>query len=141
MCELFALSSDTPANVTFSLGAFGERGGRLGRHRDGWGIAFREGRDFRLIKEAAPAASSACLRFIQSNEIRSDIVMSHLRLASVPRETFDSATLRVALLPAQDGARHLSLIATQPVSADKSWTELPPGEVVVFQRGQRLSLT
>ena len=25
MCELFALSSDKPANVTFSLGVFGER--------------------------------------------------------------------------------------------------------------------
>jgi len=25
MCELFALSSDKPAKVTFSLGVFGER--------------------------------------------------------------------------------------------------------------------
>ncbi len=41
MCELFALSSDKPANVTFSLGVFGERGGRLGPHRDGWGITWR----------------------------------------------------------------------------------------------------
>lgn len=87
MCELFALSSDKPANVTFSLGVFGERGGRLGPQRDGWGIAFKEERDFRVIKEAAPAAASACLRFIESNEIRSEIVLSHLRLASVPRVT------------------------------------------------------
>jgi predicted glutamine amidotransferase len=84
VCELFALSGDKPANVTFSLGVFGERGGRLGLHRDGWGIAFKEERDFRVVKEAAPAAASACLRFIESNEIRSDIVLSHLRLASVP---------------------------------------------------------
>ena len=87
MCELFALSSDKPANVTFSLGVFGGRGGRFGPHKDGWGIAFKEERDFRVIKEAAPAAASACLRFIEANEIRSEIVLSHLRLASVPRVT------------------------------------------------------
>ena len=92
MCELFALSSDRPANVTFSLGVFGERGGRLGPHKDGWGIAFKEGRDFRLIKEAVPAAASACLRFIESHEFRSEIVMSHLRLISVLRNATDTNT-------------------------------------------------
>jgi glutamine amidotransferase len=82
MCELFAMSSSEPANVTFSLGVFGERGGRLGPHRDGWGLAFAERRDFRIVKEAEPAASSACMRFVESNEIRSTIVISHLRLAT-----------------------------------------------------------
>ena len=261
MCELFALSSDKPSNVTFSLGVFGERGGRLGPHRDGWGIAFKQERDFRVIKEAAPAAASACLRFIESNEIRSEIVLSHLRLASVPRvtsytnthpfarelfgachvfahngnlpgvlddarlaptwnyplgetdserafcalmdrlrnalapdevlnlsrklpiiqswanelaqhgtanfllsdsdylyahrsthlfyverqclakiESFGSDSLRVALAPAsQEGARHASLIATQPVTVDEQWVALPPGEVIVFRRGRRVA--
>ena len=87
MCELFALCSDKPVNANFSLGIFGGRGGRLGPHKDGWGIAFKEGRDFRLIKEAAPAFDSACLRFIETHEFRSEIVLSHLRLASVPQVT------------------------------------------------------
>lgn len=260
MCELFALSSDTAVNVTFSLGVFGERGGRLGPHRDGWGIAFREGRDFRVIKEASPAAASACLRFIEEHEFRSEIVMSHLRLASLPkatsyanthpfsrelygtchvfahngtmpgvigdsaftpawnlplgetdserafcalmdrlrnaltpdavldvrkklpviqawatqlahhgtanfvlsdsaylyahrstnlfcverqclapRESFGSETLRVALVPAREGARHVSLIATQPITADEGWVALPAGEVVAFRHGQRVA--
>jgi len=82
MCELFAMSGSEPANVTFSLGVFGERGGRLGPHRDGWGLAFAAGHDFRIVKEAEPAASSACMRFVESNEIRSTIVLSHLRLAT-----------------------------------------------------------
>lgn len=259
MCELFALSSDRPANVTFSLGVLGGRGGRLGPHKDGWGIAFKEGRDFRLIKEAAPASSSACLRFIESHEFRSEIVISHIRLASLPRvnsytnthpfarelygachvfahngnmpgvmadsrlaprwnlplgetdserafcalmdrlrqalapgevfdlnkklpviqswaselaqhgmanfllsdsqylyahcstrlfyierqcaaphETFGSPTLRIALSPVQDGSRHVSLIATEPLTTDEAWISLPPGEVVVFQQGRRL---
>jgi len=85
MCQLFALSSDRPTNATFSLGVFGERGGRMGPHKDGWGIAFKEGRDFRLIKEPTPAADSACLSFLEAHEFRSEIVLSHIRLASVPR--------------------------------------------------------
>lgn len=261
MCELFALSSDRPANVTVSLGVFGERGGRVGPHKDGWGIAFREGRDFRLIKEAAPASDSACLRFIEAHEFRSEIVLSHLRLASVPqvnsytnthpfarelygachvfahngnmpgvlddgrlapawnfplgetdserafctlmdrlrralapdevlnahkklpviqdwaralsqhgtanfllsdseylyahcstrlfyverqclaaRESFGSPTLHIALEPTQDGGQHVSLIATQPLTTDEAWIALPPGEVVVFHHGRRVSL-
>jgi glutamine amidotransferase len=87
MCELFALCSDRPVNATFSLSVFGERGGHLGPHKDGWGIAFKEGRDFRLSKDAAPASDSACLRFIETHEFRSEIVLSHLRLATVPRIT------------------------------------------------------
>lgn len=85
MCELFALCSDRPVNANFSLGVFGERGGRLGPHKDGWGIAFKEGRDFRLMKEASPAADSACLRFIEAHDFRSEIALSHLRLATLPR--------------------------------------------------------
>ena len=261
MCELFALTSDRPTNATFSLGVFGARGGRLGPHKDGWGIAFREGRDFRLIKEPTPAADSACLHFVESHEFRSEIVLSHIRLASVPRvdsytnthpfarelygachvfahngdmpgilsngrfapawnfplgetdserafcalmdrlrralasdevlnvakklpviqnwanelaqcgtanfllsdseylyahcstklfyierqclaprESFGSASLRVALEPAQDDSQHVSLIATQPLTTNEAWHALPPGEVVVFHRGRRVSL-
>ena len=84
MCELFGLCSDRPVNATFSLGIFGQRGGRLGPHKDGWGAAFKEGNAFRLIKEAAAAAGSACLHFIETHEFRSEIILSHLRLASVP---------------------------------------------------------
>jgi predicted glutamine amidotransferase len=259
VCELFALSSDMPANVTFSIGVFGERGGRLGPHKDGWGIAFKEGRDFRLMKEAAPAPDSACLRFIESHEFRSAIVISHLRLASVPLvssytnthpfarelfgachvfahngtmpgvlgdsrfeatwnfplgetdserafcalldrlrrglvpgdvfnrgkklpiiqewatelaqhgtanfllsdsvylyahcstslfyverqcasalESFCGEALRVELVPAQAGPQQVSLIATQPLTADETWLQLPLGEVVAFQNGRRI---
>jgi len=259
MCELFALTSNRQANATFSLGIFGGRGGRLGPHKDGWGIAFKEGRDFRLIKEPTPASDSACLSFVESHEFRSEIVLSHIRLASVPRvdsytnthpfarelygashvfahngdmpdilsdnrfeptwnfplgetdserafcalmdrlrralapdevlnvaqklpviqnwanelaqcgtanfllsdseflyahrstqlfyierrcpvhrESFGSASLRLALEGAQDEFQHVSLIATQPLTTNEAWLALPPGEVVVFHRGQRI---
>ncbi|HWP24487.1 MAG TPA: class II glutamine amidotransferase [Candidatus Binatia bacterium] len=84
MCELFGMASRFPTNVTFSLSLFGERGGHRGPHKDGWGIAFNEGRDFRMIKEAAPASDSACLRFIETHDFRSQIVISHIRRASAP---------------------------------------------------------
>lgn len=84
MCELFGMSSKLPTNVTFSLSVFGERGGHLGPHRDGWGIAFNDGHDFRIVKEAAPASESACLRFIETHDFKSQIVISHIRRASDP---------------------------------------------------------
>ncbi len=84
MCELFGMSSKLPTNVTFSISVFGERGGHRGPHRDGWGIAFNEGHDFRIIKEAAPASDSACLRFIEGHDFKSRIVISHIRRASDP---------------------------------------------------------
>jgi glutamine amidotransferase len=85
MCELFGMSSLLPANVTFSLAIVGDRGGNSGPHADGWGVAFREGRDFRVIKEAKPAAESACLRFIEDHDFKSDIVISHIRRATSPK--------------------------------------------------------
>jgi predicted glutamine amidotransferase len=92
MCELFGMSSKLPTNVTFSLSVFGERGGHLGPHRDGWGIAFNEGHDFRIIKESAPASDSACLRFIEAHDFKSRIVISHIRRASFTASLMSSPT-------------------------------------------------
>ncbi len=85
MCQLFGMSSRLPTNVRFSLKAFGERGGGNEPHGDGWGIAFHEGRDFRIIKEASPAFDSACLGFIETHDFNSEIVISHIRQASAPK--------------------------------------------------------
>lgn len=85
MCQLFGMSSRLPTNVTFSLKVLGRRGGGIGPHSDGWGIAFHEGRDFRIIKESAPAYGSACLEFIETHDFKSEIVISHIRQASAPK--------------------------------------------------------
>ncbi|MFM9844268.1 MAG: class II glutamine amidotransferase [Dongiaceae bacterium] len=55
MCELFALSSDFPATVDLSLEAFSRHGGLSGPHKDGWGIAYYEGGDVRLIRDTTAA--------------------------------------------------------------------------------------
>ena len=82
MCELFSLTSEYPANVSFSLEEFKRHGGLSGPHKDGWGIAFFEHKDIRLIRETDAAATSPCLEFLRRHEYRSDIIVSHLRMAT-----------------------------------------------------------
>src|SRR5512135_3487517 len=81
MCELFCLSSRQPTRATFSLKAFAARGGPSGRNVDGWGLAFHDGRDVRLYKEAEPAADSAWLNFIQERRLPTRLLISHVRHA------------------------------------------------------------
>lgn len=45
MCELFAISSNLPTTVTFSLEEFSRHGGLTASHKDGWGIAFYANND------------------------------------------------------------------------------------------------
>jgi predicted glutamine amidotransferase len=81
MCELFAFSGEHPALLHYSLHEFAARGGGS-RNADGWGIAHYLDGDVRLLKEASAARDSACLDFIQSHPVRSDLVMSHIRHAT-----------------------------------------------------------
>ena len=82
MCELFALSSSVPAEVSFSLQEFSNHGGLTDRHKDGWGIAYYDDNDARIIKEADSASDSSYLRFIKDLKIKSKIILSHIRLAT-----------------------------------------------------------
>lgn len=81
MCELLGMSSCRPATVSLSLMRLAEHGGFSGPHRDGWGIGYYEDGDVRLIKEAA--ADSAWVRFLESHEVRSPIVIGHIRKATM----------------------------------------------------------
>lgn len=87
MCELFALSSRHPATVRLSLEEFSRHGGSTGPHKDGWGIAWYEGGDVRLVKEPGPAADSACVRFVQDHPPSSTLVLSHIRKATQGAQT------------------------------------------------------
>ena len=82
MCELFAMSTKHPSTVQLSLEEFSRHGGLFGPHKDGWGIAWYDERDVRLVKEAFPAASSACVRFIQDNPFVTTFAVSHVRKAT-----------------------------------------------------------
>ncbi|MEA3410627.1 MAG: class II glutamine amidotransferase [Pseudomonadota bacterium] len=82
MCELFGMCARLPATVGFSLEEFARHGGATDKHEDGWGIAFFEGNDVQVIREALPAARSAALRFIRTHHYRSRLVIAHLRYAT-----------------------------------------------------------
>ncbi len=82
MCELFAKSSRKPANVNLSLDTFAEHGGQTGPHKDGWGIAYYEEGDIRLIKDTQQASSSVWVRFVEDQGLSSATVISHIRYAT-----------------------------------------------------------
>jgi predicted glutamine amidotransferase len=82
MCELFAMSSRQPTTITLSLEAFSRHGGLEGPHKDGWGIAHYVDRDVQLVRDAAPAADSACVRFIEAHPFSTRIAISHIRKAT-----------------------------------------------------------
>ena len=82
MCELFAMSSRYPTTVGFSLEALARRGGHDGPHKDGWGVAYFEGSDVFLLRESSPAAESGLVKFMETNGPPSDLVLSHIRLAT-----------------------------------------------------------
>ncbi len=90
MCELFAISSNHPTNVTFSLEEFSKHGGLTGPHKDGWGIAFYADKDAQIVKEANSASNSQCLKFVKSHHIESKYVISHIRRATQGEVTLEN---------------------------------------------------
>lgn len=51
-------------------------------HKDGWGIAWYDECEIRLVKESRPAAESACVRFIQETQFTTPFAISHVRRAN-----------------------------------------------------------
>jgi len=82
VCELFAMSSRYPTSVGFSLETLARRGGHDGPHRDGWGVAYFEDQDVFLLREPSPAAESGLVKFMEKNGPPSNLVLSHIRLAT-----------------------------------------------------------
>ena len=82
MCELLAMSANTPTDIVFSITGLIERGGHTGPHRDGWGIAFYEGKGCRLFRDPTPSIDSAVAKFVKGYPIKSKLVISHVRRAN-----------------------------------------------------------
>jgi glutamine amidotransferase len=67
----------------FSFTGLMQRGGRTGPHRDGWGIAFYEGRGLRLFQDPAASSESEVANLVQRYPIKSEVVIGHIRQANV----------------------------------------------------------
>jgi len=83
MCELLGMSANVPTDICFSFSGLMQRGGGTGPHRDGWGIAFYEGRGCRTFHDSTPSVESEIARLVRNYPIKSHIVVSHIREANV----------------------------------------------------------
>ncbi|EQA61527.1 MULTISPECIES: class II glutamine amidotransferase [Leptospira] len=82
MCELLGMSANVPTDICFSLTGLVQRGGKTGPHKDGWGIAFYEGKGLRIFHDPSPGVESKIAAFVQKLPIKSEIVISHIRKAN-----------------------------------------------------------
>jgi glutamine amidotransferase len=76
------MSCRAPATVSVSLDEFTRHGGLTGPHKDGWGMAFYEGRDIHRLREDRPASESRAVAFVAEQQYRSTCVLGHIRQAT-----------------------------------------------------------
>ena len=83
MCELFAMSSQSPTRVSLSLERLAARGAPGGSLADGWGVACYDGRDVRLMREPEPAGDGPWLKgALLAGRPNSRTVIAHIRHAT-----------------------------------------------------------
>ncbi|MEH6443332.1 MAG: class II glutamine amidotransferase [Oceanospirillaceae bacterium] len=90
MCELLGMSANVPTDICFSFSGLMQRGGGTGPHRDGWGIAFYEGKGLRSFHDPDPSCSSKIAEFIKNHPIKSTLVISHIRQANVGKVNLEN---------------------------------------------------
>ncbi|MEZ3134871.1 class II glutamine amidotransferase [Stutzerimonas kunmingensis] len=83
MCELLGMSANVPTDIVFSFTGLMQRGGKTGPHKDGWGIAFYEGRGLRLFQDPVASCESEVAKMVQRYLIKSEVVIGHIRHANV----------------------------------------------------------
>ena len=79
MCQLLGLNANTPTDVMFSFTGFATR---AEEHKDGFGIAFFEGRGARVFVDALSARSSPVAEMVRRYPIKSRNVIAHIRKAT-----------------------------------------------------------
>jgi glutamine amidotransferase len=90
MCELLGMSANVPTDICFSFTGLMHRGGRTGPHRDGWGIAFYEGKGCRTFHDPNPSCESELARLVSRYSIKSRVVVSHIRRANRGRVALEN---------------------------------------------------
>ena len=90
MCELLGMNANVPTDIRFSFSALAQCGGGTGPHRDGWGIAFYEGRGARAFHDPQPSAHSEIARLLRDYPLKSKIVIAHVRRANRGRVALEN---------------------------------------------------
>jgi glutamine amidotransferase len=84
------MNANVPTDICFSFAGLMRRGGERGPHRDGWGIAFYDGKGCRAFHDPQPSARSEIARFIRGYAIKSRIVICHIRRAGRSRVALEN---------------------------------------------------
>lgn len=90
MCQLLGMNCNVPTDICFSFEGFSQRGGGTDEHRDGWGIAFFEGKGCRNFVDVSPAAQSPIAHLVKEYPIKSLNVIAHIRKATVGKVSLEN---------------------------------------------------
>jgi glutamine amidotransferase len=82
MCELLAMSTLHPTNLTLSLHALAEHSSS-GGHVDGWGVAYYSHTDACRIRDTSAAYDSPWATFVEEHGLISNLVIAHIRKATL----------------------------------------------------------
>jgi predicted glutamine amidotransferase len=87
MCQLLGMNANTPTDVMFSFAGLAHR---ADEHKDGFGIAFFEERGLRHFIDPHSARSSPVAEMVKHYPIRSDVVIAHIRKATVGKVALEN---------------------------------------------------
>jgi predicted glutamine amidotransferase len=87
MCQLLGMNANTPTDVMFSFAGLATR---ADVHKDGFGVAFFEGRGLRLFVDHASARESPVADLIKHYPIKSGNVIAHIRKATQGRTALEN---------------------------------------------------
>jgi glutamine amidotransferase len=87
MCQLLGMNANTPTDVMFSFTGLATR---AHEHKDGFGIAFFEGRGLRLFVDHVSARVSPVAELVKNYPIKSDNVVAHIRKATQGRNALEN---------------------------------------------------
>ncbi|MDH4051927.1 MAG: class II glutamine amidotransferase [Rubrivivax sp.] len=79
MCQLLGMNANTPTDVMFSFAGLATR---ADEHKDGFGIAFFEGKGLRLFVDPESARDSPVAAMVKDYPIKSGNVIAHIRKAT-----------------------------------------------------------
>ncbi len=87
MCQLLGMNANLPTDVMFSFTGLATR---ADEHKDGFGIAFFEGKGLRVFVDNASARQSPVAELIKHYPIRSQNVIAHIRKATQGRTALEN---------------------------------------------------
>jgi predicted glutamine amidotransferase len=79
MCELLGMECNVPTDIVFSFAGLASRGGKVGPHSDGWGLALYDGKVARTFLEPDAAAHSPLAHFVREHPIKTLLAIAHVR--------------------------------------------------------------